>query len=80
MNKLLTEEQLSERISVSMGTLRRWRLESRGPKFHKLGSLVRYSEYDLEIWLQGRPSGGESETARLPPKPARKADLLRNTG
>lgn len=63
----LTEAQLSERINVSLSTLRRWRLENRGPKFRKLGSLVRYGEYDLTQWMQAQPSGGSSDVKRIPP-------------
>ena len=44
----LTEMELSEKLRISLGTLRRWRLENRGPKFRKLGALVRYGEYDLD--------------------------------
>jgi hypothetical protein len=29
----LTEMELSEKLRISLGTLRRWRLENRGPKF-----------------------------------------------
>jgi len=66
-NDYLTETQLSEKLHVSLGTLRRWRLENRGPKFRKLGALVRYGEYDLEQWMQAQPSGGARELERFPP-------------
>ena len=62
-----TEIELSERISVSLSTLRRWRLENRGPKFRKLGALVRYGADDLKLWTQAQPSGGASELERFPP-------------
>ena len=39
---LLTECDVSERLHVSVASLRRWRLENRGPRFIKVGSLVRY--------------------------------------
>jgi excisionase family DNA binding protein len=80
MNKFLTEEQLSDGINVSLGTLRRWRLENRGPKFHKFGSLVRYSEQDLETWLQAQPSGGSEDPGRLPPEEAHKVGSFRRAG
>jgi predicted DNA-binding transcriptional regulator AlpA len=68
MNQFLTEIELSDRIHVSLATLRRWRLENRGPKFRKLGSLVRYGEYDLTQWMEAQPSGGTGEMARIPPE------------
>ena len=42
--RFFTETEVSERTHVSLGTLRRWRLENKGPTFHKFGSLVRYGE------------------------------------
>lgn len=77
MNRFLTEEQLSDCLSVSLGTLRRWRLENRGPKFHKLGSLVRYSECDVGDWLQARPSGGSENPGKLSPDRIPRMDAVR---
>ncbi len=67
IDQFLTEIELSDRIHVSLATLRRWRLENRGPKFRKLGSLIRYGEYDLALWIEAQPSGGTAETVRIPP-------------
>jgi len=61
---LMTEEQVSELLNVSVASLRRWRLERRGPAFIKVGSLVRYKPEDLELWLRAQPTGG---TARPVP-------------
>jgi predicted DNA-binding transcriptional regulator AlpA len=55
---LLTEWDVSERLQVSVASLRRWRLENRGPRFIKVGSLVRYPPADLERWLLEQPTGG----------------------
>ena len=57
---LLNEQELAKDLGVSLGALRRWRVEGRGPRFIKLGSLVRYCPHDIEIWLNSRPSGGSS--------------------
>jgi excisionase family DNA binding protein len=64
MVNLLTEEQVSKQLSVSVPTLRRWRVLNRGPRFVKVGSLVRYQPEDLEQWLGELPAGGGS-TAKL---------------
>jgi hypothetical protein len=69
-NDFLTEQDISDRLHISLGTLRRWRLESRGPKFRKLGTLVRYGEYDLSQWMEAQPSGGTREFGRIPPSKA----------
>jgi len=45
--QFLTESELSELTHINLGTLRRWRLEKKGPKFYKFGALVRYAEEDL---------------------------------
>ena len=55
----LTEFEVSRRTKISLATLRRWRLESRGPKYHKFGSLVRYGEDELDDWMNAQPVGGD---------------------
>lgn len=58
MSNLLTETDIAERLHVSLASVRRWRLERRGPPFIKVGSLVRYRLEDLEFWLNACPTGG----------------------
>ena len=61
MQNLLTEQDVSRQLHVSLATLRRWRLEGRGPKFIKVSSLVRYRPEELEEWLASQPVGGTSD-------------------
>jgi hypothetical protein len=63
MLNLLTEDEVAECLHVSLASLRRWRLEGRGPRFIKVSSLVRYRPEDLEQWLAALPTGG-SEARR----------------
>jgi predicted DNA-binding transcriptional regulator AlpA len=56
---LLNERQLSRLIGVSIGTLRFWRSEAKGPRFRKVGQLVRYAPSDVNDWLNRCPTGGE---------------------
>jgi hypothetical protein len=77
--RFFTETEVSERTHISLGTLRRWRLESKGPKFYKFGSLVRYGEDDLAQWEGTQPSGG-SDPARIKAAPARQQSQLRRSG
>jgi predicted DNA-binding transcriptional regulator AlpA len=58
MDTLLTEEDVAKQLHVSVASLRRWRLERRGPQFIKVGSLVRYRPEELEAWLASQPTGG----------------------
>jgi len=60
---LLTEGDLSRQLRVSLGTVRRWRLLSRGPRFLKIGASVRYRPEDVINWLASRPTGGDDLTA-----------------
>lgn len=55
---LLNERQLAGILKVSLACIRRWRIEGRGPRFRKLGVLVRYDEADLRDWLDSLPTGG----------------------
>jgi hypothetical protein len=45
---------------VPPSALRKWRVEKRGPRFLKMGSLVRYRQVDVDVWLESPPTGGES--------------------
>src|SRR3954466_14389667 len=77
---ILTECEVSERTQISLATLRRWRLENRGPKYHKFGSLVRYGEEELTRWEQTQPTGGESANDPIQVKSVRSGILLRKSG
>jgi excisionase family DNA binding protein len=59
MQSFLTEREASKRLNVSVATLRRWRLEKRGPTFAKVGSLVRYRPEDVDSWVAALPTGGD---------------------
>jgi len=78
--RFLTECEVSERTHISLATLRRWRLENRGPKYHKFGSLVRYGEEELTLWEEAQPIGGEGAAERMKPKSVRSNMLLRKSG
>jgi hypothetical protein len=65
MVNLMTENEVSRRLNVSLASLRRWRLTKRGPAFVKVGSLVRYQPEDLEAWLDSLPTGGTARHERL---------------
>lgn len=79
--RFLTEFDVAERTQISLGTLRRWRLENKGPKYHKFGSLVRYDEGDLAAWEQAQPAGGAGAPRIGPaseqPAPVRRAAFRR---
>jgi hypothetical protein len=58
MQVFLTEKEVATQIRVSLASLRRWRLLQRGPRFIKVGALVRYPAEDMQQWLETLPAGG----------------------
>jgi hypothetical protein len=53
------EKQLAPKLRVSVGTLRLWRTAGKGPSYHKISQLVRYSPSDVRDWLLRQKTGGE---------------------
>ena len=78
--RFLTECEVSERTHISLATLRRWRLENRGPKYYKFGSLVLYGEEELTLWEEAQPGGGEDAAERIKAKSVPGKMLLRKSG
>jgi hypothetical protein len=58
MLDLLTENDVSKRLNVSVASLRRWRLQGPRPAFLKVGCLLRYRPEDLDSWIANLPVGG----------------------
>lgn len=48
----ICESELARRANVSIAVIRKWRREKSGPRFLKLGRLVRYRVRDVEAWLE----------------------------
>ena len=60
---LLNTEQAAQFIfgpTGKRGTLEQWRYRKVGPKFIKVGKLVRYEESDLQEWLDQQTRTGTS--------------------
>ena len=60
LEKLLEEKELAETLQVSLGTLRTWRTEGTGPRFHRIGGMIRYAPSEVKAWLLSRQGGGEA--------------------
>jgi predicted DNA-binding transcriptional regulator AlpA len=65
---LLQESDVAQLLTVSVAALCRWRVEARGPRYVKIGSLVRYRRSDVELWITTRPSGGETGSSKRSPR------------
>lgn len=59
--KLLSTSAAAEHLSVSEKTLAQWRWRGGGPKFCKLGRLVRYRIEDLNSFVASRSKASTSD-------------------
>ena len=50
-------------LGVSVATINRMIVEKRGPKYKKIGNLVRFSEDDLRDYWDNLPGGGSTQAA-----------------
>ena len=50
-NKLLTSDQVGEILGVKQQTLANWRASDQGPRWIKVGSLVRYPLSEVKRFL-----------------------------
>jgi excisionase family DNA binding protein len=50
--RLITEGEAADLLTLSVKTLRNWRLSGYGPPHLKVGRLVRYRLSDLKAWLK----------------------------
>ncbi len=62
--RLLLPEETAAQMRLSIGTLAKWRVLGRGPRFRKLGRRVVYATSDIREWLEsaGRRSTSEHDT------------------
>jgi predicted DNA-binding transcriptional regulator AlpA len=55
--ELIDEAALAVRLGVSRSTLQSWRYAGRGPRFIKLGRMVRYRTADIDAFLHANTRG-----------------------
>lgn len=51
---LLNEAQAAKVLGVVPKCLQAWRVRGGGPTYLKIGRLVKYSQTDLDVWLETR--------------------------
>lgn len=49
--ELATRRQVAEYTQTSVPTLARWAAEQKGPRFIRLGTVVRYRREDVLAWI-----------------------------
>jgi hypothetical protein len=54
---LLDERHAAAFLGIAPRTLRNWRPQRRGPRYVKLGSLIRYELTDLLAFVAARKTG-----------------------
>jgi predicted DNA-binding transcriptional regulator AlpA len=55
--ELIDEAKLAARLGVSRSTLQSWRYGGRGPRWIKLGRLIRYRLADVDTFLEANTRG-----------------------
>ena len=65
--QLLTEQKAAEVLNCTIAALRRWRRERRGPRFVKLGRLIRYNLADIEAFVEQSTQAVVQPGRRLSP-------------
>ena len=64
MNEIpLTTQEVADLLNVRRTTLEAWRSRGGGPKFMKLGRVVRYRRKDVDQWLEENTHTSTSEVA-----------------
>lgn len=63
---LMSSEELAAVLGVHERTLRRWRENGDGPKFHMVGRWVRYARENVEKWLASRERLSSSDPGEEP--------------
>jgi hypothetical protein len=52
MTALKSVEETATALSLSVGTLNKWRIQGRGPQFVRLGRRVAYRPEDIETFVR----------------------------
>ncbi len=65
MEALFPSAIVAKRLGTSERSLERMRATGTGPKFVKVGRLVRYTDHDLEAWITAQTVGSTSEARHV---------------
>ncbi len=55
--ELIDERALASRLGISRSTLQSWRYTGRGPRYLKVGRLIRYRGGDVDAFLTASARG-----------------------
>lgn len=51
-SRFIDDRATAKYLNVSASTLAKWRMRGIGPRFHRFGSLVRYTTEDLDAYAE----------------------------
>lgn len=54
--ELIPPREAAPHIGVAEQTLANWRYRGEGPRFYRVGQLIKYDRSDLDAWLDERAS------------------------
>ncbi len=57
-SELIDEAKLAATLRVSRATLQSWRYAGKGPRYMKIGRLIRYRTSDVDTYLRAQTRGG----------------------
>jgi predicted DNA-binding transcriptional regulator AlpA len=63
--RLINDHEVAAMVGVSVATVRRWRLLRSGPRYLRIGVLIRYRPESIRQWLDARPTGGATDSDGL---------------
>lgn len=61
--KLVSASEAADYLGLAEQTLTNWRYRGRGPRFYRVGQLVKYDRADLDAWLDENASDSQPATA-----------------
>lgn len=56
-SELLDEARLAAQLTVSRATLQSWRYAGKGPRYIKIGRMIRYRTADVDAYLRAQTRG-----------------------
>lgn len=63
--RLLNNDDTADQLGISRRTLPVWRVQGKGPKFIKIGKLVRYDESEVTAWIEANTHTSTSHNGAM---------------
>lgn len=64
MPELMRPVEVAKVLGVTVATLANWRTANRGPRWRRLGSIVRYDKDDVRAWIEANVEVHETRDTR----------------